>query len=79
MTLPPVDCTAAMRQLWDYLDGEIDAATWDAITIHLATCTGCRSHVEFARSFLTKVETSPVWSADVSALKDRVIAALREA
>ena len=78
MPASTIDCSAAMQQLWDYLDGEVDQASWDAITTHLSSCTGCRSHVEFARSFLTNVAASPVRGADVAALKTRVVAALRE-
>ena len=77
MTEPALDCTAAMRQLWDYLDSELDPAAWLQVSAHLAVCGGCSAHVSFARAFLTHVATAPVRGAEVAALKDRVALALQ--
>ena len=75
--MPPLDCEAVVRELWDWLDDELPADRWTAIQDHLASCTGCSEHVAFARTFLTKVTTPPSSEPDVQALKYRVRMAIR--
>lgn len=48
----PMDCPAAMAQLWDYLDKELDDAGIAAVKEHLASCSHCLPHAKFAESFL---------------------------
>ncbi|HEY0930151.1 MAG TPA: zf-HC2 domain-containing protein [Gemmatimonas sp.] len=50
-----IDCEAAMRRLWDYLDEELDAARLAEMEAHLSNCADCTSHVQFARAFLKAV------------------------
>jgi hypothetical protein len=33
-----LDCHAAMRRLWEYLDGELSEQTLEAVHAHLSTC-----------------------------------------
>lgn len=73
---PPLQCVDVVRELWDYLDGEGDPATWDAIKEHLATCTGCQSHVDFCRGFLAQVASVPVDPEAVAAMRARIERAL---
>jgi anti-sigma factor RsiW len=73
-----LDCLTVVRELWDYLDGELDPARWTAIQGHLATCTGCAGHVAFARSFLQQSAQSLVDPAFLAATRARVTAALAE-
>jgi len=47
------------------------------VRAHLATCTGCREHVEFCRSFLERIRDVPVAELEVAALRERVRGALR--
>lgn len=77
MTTPALDCLAVMRQLWDYLDGEVEKPTWEGITTHLSACSGCAGHVEFARSFLHHVGTATVSEPELLVLRERVVVALR--
>lgn len=56
--MPVIDCEAAMRRLWDYLDDELDAVRFTEMEAHLATCAGCTSHVTFARAFLAAVRSA---------------------
>jgi mycothiol system anti-sigma-R factor len=52
-----ISCAEATRQLWEYLDGMVDAAARDAIDEHLAQCRHCCGELEFAhelRSFLAR-------------------------
>lgn len=73
----PIDCASAMRELWDYLDDELPVERSEQIRAHLATCEGCRDHVNFCRAFLRRIDTAPVRSDDVARLRDRVATALR--
>jgi anti-sigma factor (TIGR02949 family) len=79
--LPTLDCEEVVREIWDWLDHELDQARWAAIEAHLAGCTGCSEHVAFARGFLHRVHASPAPTND-AALKARIrsaLAAVREA
>jgi anti-sigma factor (TIGR02949 family) len=49
---PMLDCHAVMRQLWDYLDGELSPDRMDAIREHLKLCDRCQPHAAFGRAFL---------------------------
>lgn len=76
MTTQPLDCLAVVNELWDYLDGELMPERAAQIREHLATCTGCHSHVEFCRAFISRVPEMPVSDAEAGALRERVLAAL---
>jgi mycothiol system anti-sigma-R factor len=43
-----ITCADAVRQLWEYLDGVVDAAQREAIEEHLSVCRRCCGEVEFA-------------------------------
>ena len=77
MTIAPIDCRSAMRELWDYLDNELPADRTEQIRAHLATCTGCDEHMQFCRAFLQQIELPTVSTAAVAVLRDRVRDALR--
>jgi anti-sigma factor RsiW len=77
MTPPPIDCLHVVHQMWDYLDKELPAERWEEVRAHLATCTGCREHVEFCRSFLERIRDVPVEELEVAALRERVRGALQ--
>ncbi|MDZ4673126.1 MAG: zf-HC2 domain-containing protein [Gemmatimonadota bacterium] len=47
-----IDCDVVMRQLWDYLDGELTATRMAAIAAHLKVCDRCLPQYNFERSFL---------------------------
>jgi anti-sigma factor (TIGR02949 family) len=55
--MPMLDCHDAMRQLFDYLDGELTPARMEAIREHLATCRHCHPHAQFERAFLDAVRS----------------------
>lgn len=77
MSTQTLDCLTVVRQLWDYLDHELPPERWEGIRHHLGTCTGCREHVEFCRSFLLRVTQIPLDAGEVEALQARVLASLR--
>lgn len=43
-----IDCTEAVRQLWAYLEREIDPVERRRIEEHLALCRRCCGEMEFA-------------------------------
>jgi mycothiol system anti-sigma-R factor len=74
-----IDCETAVRRLWDYLDGELDAARFAEVEQHLATCAACTEHVEFSRAFLRAVTehgASTAAPATDAELRQRVVARL---
>ncbi len=55
-----LDCKEVLAKLYDYIDGEIDAADRDAFQAHLELCRPCLSYYEFERYFTQFVkERSP--------------------
>lgn len=44
-----VGCAQAVRRLWEYLDGGLDAEDHRAVEEHLAFCMRCCGELEFAR------------------------------
>ena len=43
-----IDCSEAMRQLWEYLDANLEAADRALVDEHLARCRRCCGELEFA-------------------------------
>ncbi len=46
------DCQDVLRQLWEYLDGELSPAKADEIRDHLEDCAHCNPQYEFQLRFL---------------------------
>lgn len=44
-----IDCDEVMRQLFDFLDGEVDETAEHEIHHHIDECRSCFSRVEFER------------------------------
>lgn len=53
-----LDCHAAMRRLWEYLDGELSEQILEAVHAHLALCADCYRHYDFERQFLVALEAA---------------------
>lgn len=52
-----LSCKDAVRQLWEYLDGNVGEDDRNAIEAHLSVCKRCCGEVEFAeelRGFLER-------------------------
>lgn len=55
-----IDCTEAVRQLWDYVEGEIEPVERERVEEHLALCRRCCGEMEFAeemRGFMLRGPT----------------------
>jgi anti-sigma factor (TIGR02949 family) len=72
-----LDCRAAMRQLWDYLDQALTEPGMLAMRAHLLTCGSCYGHYDFARHFLDALEAQIQAECAPSALHARVLDTLR--
>ena len=75
----PIDCTTAVRRLWDYLDGRLATIAHDEVEAHLATCAGCPPHFAFARAMQSALAASAsarVVADEEARLRERVRAAL---
>jgi anti-sigma factor (TIGR02949 family) len=62
-----ISCAEAVRQLWEYLEQDLDAVDRDLVEEHLAFCRRCCGEVEFAealRDFLRSA-ARPYLPADV--------------
>ena len=46
------DCRNVIRQLWEFLDGELPAGEADAIRVHLSKCAHCNPQYRFQLRFL---------------------------
>jgi anti-sigma factor (TIGR02949 family) len=73
-----IDCDTVMRQLWDYLDGELTPERSDAIRKHVEMCSRCRPHSEFERAFLVAVKRSRREHSQPERLRGVLVEALAE-
>jgi anti-sigma factor RsiW len=69
-------CETVVRQLWQYLDGDVPLEKRELVESHLAICLGCASHYQFAREFLEAVAAAPIDGPADNDLRDRVLVAL---
>lgn len=74
--MPMLDCDTVMRQLWDYLDGELSPERMAAIHAHLAVCKRCFPQYEFERAFLDALDRARREHSNPSRLRERVMEAL---
>ena len=74
--MPMLDCDAVMRQLWDYLDGELTDDRMEAIRAHLSMCNRCTPQAEFEQAFLRAVAQARREHSNPAGMAHRVRAAL---
>lgn len=55
MTQHEIDCEQALKQLFEYIDHELDEGEQAAMEHHLHTCKSCFSRLEFERRLKEKV------------------------
>lgn len=76
-SVPALNCTDAMRQLWDYLDHELTEDRMEAVRRHLESCSDCLPHHDFERAFLVAVAATKRTGASPPGLRVKVMDALR--
>jgi anti-sigma factor (TIGR02949 family) len=75
-----ISCSEAVRQLWEYLDRDLDASDRERVEEHLSFCRRCCGEVEFAeqvRGFLASA-ARPDLPGDVEARLVGFLDALEE-
>jgi anti-sigma factor (TIGR02949 family) len=55
MTKHEIECEQALRQIFEYIDHELDDTERTAMEHHLHTCHSCYSRVEFERRLKVKL------------------------
>lgn len=74
-----IDCRHVIRRMWEYLDGEVEAAEAEQIRAHLAECGRCNPQYQFQFGFLsTLVGAHAGHDAPPPALAERVKSALEQ-
>ena len=76
-TVREIDCDDVMRQLFDYLDDEVDINAEDEIHHHIEECRSCFSRVEFERQLKGRVQGAGKDSAPES-LQNRITDLMRD-
>lgn len=74
-----IDCQTAVRQLWDYLDAELDDQRMGEVKQHLDTCSHCLPHAEFGRRFLEALKSARDRHVMPPEVRSQVIAVLASA
>ena len=74
-----IDCRTAVRQLWDYLDGELDDQRMDEVRQHLDTCRHCLPHAEFGSRFIQALSRARERHVMPPAVRSQVMSALTAA
>lgn len=77
--IPPVDCRSAMQQLWDYVDCELTTQRMEAVRRHLANCSHCLPHAQFAERFISALHETGDDCGCPGEVRAKVMAKLREA
>lgn len=72
-----IECEAAARALYDYLDGRLPMATEASVHLHIETCRNCASHFEFARRVLHLVPSAMPLAGEAHALRARIVESLK--
>lgn len=72
-----LDCETVMRQLWDYLDGELTAERALQLAAHLSACQRCHPQMAFEQAFLTVLASTRRTGNHSAALRQRVMAMLQ--
>ena len=74
-----IDCQTAVRQLWDYLDDELDDQRMVEVRQHLVSCKSCLPHAEFGRRFIQALSRARERHVMPAEVRGQVMAALSEA
>ena len=70
-TVREIDCDEVMRQLFDFLDGEVEETVDHEIHHHIDECRSCFTRVEFERVLKERIRASKDQALPES-LQDRI-------
>lgn len=73
---PEIDCSLALRQMFEFLDSEMTEADADAVREHLNACAQCLDEFDYQMLVKTLVQRSCQERAPEE-LRARVVASLR--
>src|SRR5512147_1157928 len=73
-----IDCSMAIKQLWDYLDLELTDDRMAEVRQHLDECKRCLPHADFARRFLDAIQATREEHAMPPAVREKVMRRLAE-
>lgn len=75
-----IDCTTAVKQLWNFIEQSMEADDRNQMEEHLAFCKRCCGELEFAEEFqeMLKGAASPELPDDVGSRLSRFIDQIEE-
>ena len=76
---PIKDCRGAMNKLFDLLDGELTPERAKEVQSHIFSCPDCFTHTDFEKRFIAAVKEAKPQICASTALKDKLMSALRSA
>lgn len=74
--MPMLDCESVMRELWDYLDGELTTQRMEAVRGHLEMCKRCFPQFQFEQSFLAALAASTPAHSNLTRLQSDLLTSL---
>jgi len=69
----PLSCEQVVQLLWDYLDGELDAARRERVRAHLAECDHCAGQFTFEGAFVRAIRGVIDEPLDTTSLRQRIV------
>lgn len=72
-----MECAESMRQLWEYLDGELTPEQTLRLSAHLAVCQRCHPQLAFEQAFLDVLASARRDDPAPPSLRRRVLAVLQ--
>ncbi len=73
-----ITCMEALEQIYDFMDGELEAADSAAVQKHFEVCTACYPHLKMEENFRRKVQSAMARAGTPTGLRDRVLTLLDE-
>ena len=73
------DCAASMRQLWDFLKGEMGPDEMAKVRKHIDECKRCFPHYDWEKALLDALACARPDCCAPNSLRDRLAHKLREA
>jgi len=67
-----MECSQALKILYEFLDDELDAACCEELRAHMASCARCRCCVEFEQTMIVYIREQASRETASDAFKDRL-------